>query len=103
MKTALALAVAVAVAVALFIRALVYAVVDAVHLLADRKKKAVSVNHDPVIAANTVGLAAAARGATQREGCESIQKARNWPREVRDAARSGAEVTKLGRKPSQNE
>lgn len=46
MKTALALAVALAVAVALAlsIRALVYAVLDAVHLLADRNKGAISVN-----------------------------------------------------------
>jgi hypothetical protein len=44
MKTALTFAVAVALALALFVRALVYAVVDAVHLLADRKKRAISVN-----------------------------------------------------------
>lgn len=46
MKTALALAVALAVAVALalFIRALVYAAVDAIRLLADGKKGAISVN-----------------------------------------------------------
>src|SRR5438128_10318551 len=48
MKTALALALAMAVAVALalFIRALVYAVVDAGHLLADRKKSAISVKQE---------------------------------------------------------
>ena len=48
MKTALALAVAVAVALALalLIRALVYAVVDAVHLLADRKQGAISMNQE---------------------------------------------------------
>jgi hypothetical protein len=48
MKTALALAVALAVALALalFIRALVYAVVDALRLLADRKKRAISVNQE---------------------------------------------------------
>jgi hypothetical protein len=44
MKTALALAVALA--LALFIRAFVYAVIDAVHLLADRKKRAISVNQE---------------------------------------------------------
>jgi len=48
MKNAVALAVALAavVALALFIRALVYAVVDAVHLLADRKKGAISMNQE---------------------------------------------------------
>ena len=41
-----ALALAVALALALLIRALVYAVVDAVHLLADRKQGAISTNQE---------------------------------------------------------